>query len=129
MRHLIKIACGMSLLLLTACVSTPPKPSYVSPALYQNLDCNQLQREYDRIQQYLRQGVEPAKRNLFGVGLGLGGGWSRGGWGVMPSISINLGQSSDSKRTQLSQLLGQQDAVLQAAQFKSCFFKRAYSQN
>ena len=55
-----------------------------------------------------------------GVGLGLGGGWGRGGWGFGPSISVNMGQSSNTKNTELSRLYGQQDAISQAAQFKNC---------
>ncbi|MCF8999878.1 hypothetical protein [Acinetobacter nectaris] len=109
-----------SILSLTACSSLPVKPTYVSPAQYQSFNCMQLQAEYNRIQQYLVQGVETPKRTGMGVGLGLGGGWGRGGWGFGPSISFNLGQSSNTKRTEVSQLLGQQDAISQAAKFKSC---------
>ena len=47
--------------------ATPVKPSYVSPTQYQALNCQQLQSEYNRIQQYLDQGVTPATRT--GVGL------------------------------------------------------------
>ena len=55
-----------------------------------------------------------------GVGVGLGvGGWG-GGWGVRPNISVNMGQSSNSKRTEIAKLYGQQDAIAQAAQFKNC---------
>lgn len=116
-----KVAISLTLiLLLTGCMTASVKPNYVSPAMYQNLNCMQLQSEYDRIQQYIAQGITPAKRNLFGVGLGLGGGWGRGGWGFGPSLSVNLGQSRESKNTQLAQLLGQQDAVVQAARFKAC---------
>ncbi|WP_407647875.1 hypothetical protein [Acinetobacter rathckeae] len=111
--------------LFTGCMTSAVKPSYVSPAMYQNLNCIQLQSESDRIQQYIAQGVTPAKRNLFGIGLGLGGGFGGGGWGIVPSISVNLGQSSDSRNTQLSQLLGQQDAIAQAARFKGCSIKVA----
>lgn len=115
-----KVAVSLVFLLLTGCMMGSIKPSYVSPAMYQNLNCIQLQSEYDRIQKYIAQGVTSEKRNLFGVGLGLGGGWGRGGWGFGPSLSVNLGQSSESKNTQLTQLLGQQDAIVQAAKFKSC---------
>lgn len=109
-----------AILSLTACSSLPVKPAYVSPTQYQNFNCMQLQAEYNRIQQYLVQGVETPKRTGMGVGLGLGGGWGRGGWGFGPSISFNLGQSSNTKRTEISQLLGQQDAMAQAAKFKNC---------
>lgn len=110
-----------AMLLLTACSSTPVKPTYVSPTEYQALSCQQLQGEYKRIQQYIDGGVQPAKRTGVGVGVGLGGGWgSRGGWGVAPSISVNMGQSSDTKRTELARVLGEQEAVVQTAKFKGC---------
>lgn len=104
---------------LTGCATTV-KPSYVSPTQYQALNCMQLQSEYNRIQQYLEQGVQPAKRTGVGVGVGVGGGWGRGGWGFGPSLSVNLGQSSNTKRSEISQLMGEQDAVVQAAHFKNC---------
>ena len=103
---------------LTAC--TTVKPSYVSPAQYQTWNCSQLQNEYNRIGQYLKAGVEAPKRTGMGVGLGLGGGWGRGGWGFGPTISVNLGQSSNTKRTEKANLLGQQDAIVQAGRFKGC---------
>ena len=109
-----------SVLLLSACATTV-KPSYVSPTQYQSLNCGQLQSEYNRIQQYIDNGVEPPKRTGVGVGVGLGGGWgSRGGWGIGPSVSVNMGQSSDTKRTELARLLGEQEAIVQAARYKNC---------
>lgn len=108
------------ILLLGACATTV-KPTYVSPTQYQSLDCGQLQSEYNRIQQYVTNGVQTPKSTGVGVGVGLGGGWgSRSGWGFGPSISLNMGQSSNTKNTELSRLLGQQEAIVQAAQFKGC---------
>ena len=112
-----------SSVLLTAWATTV-KPTYVSPTQYQSLNCQQLQAEYDRIQQYLDQGVSVPKSTGMGVDVGLGGGWSRGGgWGFGPSVSLNMGQSSNTKKTEISRLMGQQDAVVQAAQFKNCPIK------
>ena len=109
-----------STLLLGACATTV-KPSYVSPTQYQALNCQQLKSEYNRIQQYIDSGVQPPKRTGVGVGVGVGGGWgSRGGWGIGPSVSVNMGQSSNTKKTELARLLGEQEAVVQAAQFKNC---------
>ena len=105
--------------LLGACASTV-KPAYVSPTQYQSLNCQQLQAEYNRIQQYIDNGVQTPKRTGVGVGVGLGGGWGKGGWGFGPSISINMGQSMNTKNTELANVLGQQDAIVQAAQFKGC---------
>lgn len=106
-------------LLLGACATTV-KPTYVSPTQYQSLNCSQLQSEYNRIQTYINSGVQTPKLTGVGVGLGLGGGWGRGGWGFGPSVSVNLGQSSETKNTELSRVLGQQQAIAQAAQFKNC---------
>jgi outer membrane murein-binding lipoprotein Lpp len=105
--------------LLGACASTV-KPAYVSPTQYQSLNCQQLQAEYNRIQQYIDNGVQTPKRTGVGVGIGLGGGWGKGGWGFGPSISINMGQSMNTKNTELANVLGQQDAIVQAAKFKGC---------
>lgn len=106
-------------MLLGACASTV-KPAYVSPTQYQSLNCQQLQAEYNRIQQYIDNGVQTPKRTGVGVGVGLGGGWGKGGWGFDPSISVNMGQSMNTKNTELANVLGQQDAIVQAARFKGC---------
>lgn len=120
MKLLTMILTMSSAVLLTACASTA-KPTYVSPTQYQSLNCQQLQGEYNRIQQYIDQGVQAPKRTGMGVGVGLGGGWgSRGGWGIGPSISVNMGQSSNTKKTELSRVLGEQEAIVQAAKYKSC---------
>ena len=109
-----------STVLLGACATTV-KPSYVSPTQYQALNCQQLQSEYNRIQQYIDNGVQAPKRTGVGVGVGVGGGWgSQGGWGIGPSVSVNMGQSSNTKNTELARLLGEQEAVVQAAKFKNC---------
>jgi len=110
---LVKISLAISILSLLS--------AYVSPTHYQTLNCQQLQGEYNRIQQYLDNGVEPPKRTGVGVGVGVGGGWgSRGGWGIGPSVSVNMGQSSNTKRTETARLLGEQEAIVQAAKFKAC---------
>ena len=109
-------------IVMVGCATTV-KPTYVSPTQYQAMNCAQLAGEFDRIQQYINNGVQPAKRTGMGVGIGLGGGWgSRGGWGFGPSISVNMGQSSNTKNTELARLYGEQDALSQAAQFKNCLF-------
>ncbi|ENU32019.1 hypothetical protein MMO38_12405 [Acinetobacter sp. NIPH 1852] len=107
-------------MLLGACASTV-KPAYVSPTQYQALNCQQLQAEYNRIQHYIDNGVQTPKRTGVGVGVGLGGGWGgKSGWGFGPSVSVNMGQSMNTKNTELAKVLGQQDAIVQAAQFKGC---------
>lgn len=118
---LVKLSLGMAMIaLLSACASTV-KPTYVSPTQYQSFDCGQMQGEYNRIQQYIDNGVQPPKRTGVGVGVGVGGGWgSHGGWGIGPSISVNMGQSSNTKKTELARLLGEQEAIVQAARYKGC---------
>ncbi|MGE8539107.1 MAG: hypothetical protein ACN6NI_07470 [Acinetobacter sp.] len=118
---LVKLSLSFAALALLSACATTVKPTYVSPTQYQTLGCPQLQGEYDRIQQYIDNGVEPPKRTGVGVGVGLGGGWgSRGGWGIGPSVSVNMGQSSNTKRTELARLLGEQEAIVQAARYKNC---------
>ena len=119
MKHLYWISVVIASALLGACASTV-KPAYVSPTQYQSLNCSQLQAEYNRIQSYIENGVQTPKRTGMGVGLGLGGGWGRHGWGFGPSISVNMGQSSTTKHSELANVMGQQDAIVQAAKFKSC---------
>ncbi|ATO21013.1 hypothetical protein BS636_06010 [Acinetobacter sp. LoGeW2-3] len=118
---LVKFSLGIvGLALLSACATTV-KPTYVSPTQYQSFDCGQLQGEYNRIQQYIDSGVQAPKRTGVGVGVGVGGGWgSHSGWGIGPSISVNMGQSSTTKKTEVARLLGEQEAIVQAARYKSC---------
>lgn len=110
---------GTALLVLAGCASTV-KPMYVSPTQYQALNCNELRAEYLRIGQYIQRGVSAPKSTGVGVGLGVGGGFGSGGWGIGPSISVNMGQSQNTRNTELSRVLGQQEAIAQAAQFKGC---------
>jgi len=118
---LMKFSLGLvGLAMLSACATTV-KPTYVSPTQYQSYDCGQLQGEYNRIQQYIDNGVQAPKRTGVGVGVGVGGGWgSHSGWGIGPSISVNMGQSSNTKKTELARVLGEQEAIVQAARYKSC---------
>lgn len=110
----------VSMAILTGCASTP-KPSYVSPTKYQSLNCVQLQSEYQRIAQHIENGVPSKAKTGVGVGVGLGGGWgSGGGWGIAPRVSVNLGQWQNSKNSELSALMGEQEAIVQAARFKNC---------
>ena len=119
-----------TVMLMSACATTV-KPTYVSPTQYQSMTCGQLNSEFDRIQQYINNGVQTPKSKGVGVGLGIGGGWgSRGGWGIGPSISVNMGQASETKNSELSRLYGEQDALSQAAQYKNCAYipKRVVAQ-
>lgn len=124
-KSLSALSCVLMAVALTACATGSITPTYVSPSKYQALDCSQLKAEHQRLQAYLDKGVQgSASRIGTGIGIGLGGGYSSGGgWGVMPSISINMGQSTSTKRTETARLMGEQDAVAQAAKFKNCPFE------
>jgi hypothetical protein len=112
---------GISVVGLVGCASTPPKPLYVSPTQYQGLTCLQLRAEYIRISQYLRDGVEVPKQRSTGVSVGLGGVFVRGGRvGIVPSISVGMSEHSNTPRTEYARVLGQRDAIAQAAEFKGC---------
>lgn len=107
-------------LVITAGCASSVKPMYVSPTQYQALNCAQLHAEYGRIAQYIQRGVSSPKTTGVGVGLGVGGGFGRGGWGIGPSISVNMGQSQRTQNSELARVLGEQEAIAQAAQFKGC---------
>lgn len=109
-----------AVLLLGGCASSV-KPLYVSPTQYQALNCQQLHAEYGRIAQYIQRGVSSPRTTGVGVGLGIGGIFGRGGgWGIGPSVSVNVGQAQRTQNSELSRVLGEQDAIAQAAQFKGC---------
>lgn len=105
--------------LLAGCATGPVRPTYVSPVQYQSWGCEPLRLEYNRLGQVLAQGVEPPQRTNVGVGVGLGGVIGHGG-GVYPSVSIRMGQSQNSMRTEVARLLGQRDALAQASRFQNC---------
>lgn len=110
---------AVGLLVMTGCASSV-KPMYISPTQYQALNCAQLHAEYSRIAQYIQRGVSSPKSTGVGVGLGVGGGFGRGGWGIGPSVSVNVGQSQRTQNSELARVLGEQEAIAQAAQFKGC---------
>ncbi len=111
----IQSAFAVVLVAVLAGCATTVKPQYVSPTQYQGLNCQQLHAEYARIDQYIQRGVSAPKSRGVGVGLGVGG-----GWGFGPTISVNMGQSQRTNNSELARVLGEQDAVVQAAQFKGC---------
>lgn len=102
---------------LSGCATTP-KPIYVSPNAYQAYDCHQLMLEYQRVNSYLVHGSGTTGITTTGVGVNV----TAGRGGIYPSISFGLGRGSETQRTQISRLLGERDAVIQAAKFKSCNF-------
>ncbi len=112
----ITLLAGLS---LTGCATGPIRPVYVPPTQYQTLNCEQLRLEYNRLARYIATGVEAPAAQGIGVGLGLGGWLGRGG-GLWPSISVDMSQQQNSQRTVYARLLGEQDAIAQAAAFKGC---------
>ena len=93
----------------------------MSPTQYQTLTCPQLRSEYTRISQYLRDGVDVPKQRSRGVSVGLGGIFGSGvRVGIIPSISVGMSEQSNTARTEYTRVLGQRDAVVQAAEFNGC---------
>lgn len=120
----LTILTAVMMTVLVGCSSTSNvKPSYVSPTQYQHLNCQQLHTEYQRLSSYIQNGIESSKGSNLGVSFGLGGGIGRGGaWGLFPSISITpkSGGNRSVERQELAKLYGQQDAIVQASNFKNC---------
>ena len=83
------------------------------------LSCQQLQSEYNRIQQYIDNGVQTQKYRY--------GCWSWTRWwlgtrwlGIRSIYFCKHGTVFFNENTELSRVLGQQEAIVQAAQFKNC---------
>ena len=112
---------GMSLLGLTGCATSNISPQYVAPNTYQAYDCAGLQQELNRIGHYIEQ-TKSQQTTLAATGVGVG--VSAGRWGISPNISFGIGKSSNSQArdAKLSQLYGEQDAVIQSAHLKKCTF-------
>lgn len=70
MKGLYIVPLAAATLLLSACATTV-KPTYVSPTQYQSLSCQQLQSEYNRIQQYIDNGVQTPKVQVWVLDSGL----------------------------------------------------------
>lgn len=124
MKKILLTASMATTILLTACSTANVKPTYTSPSKYQHLDCQQIQNEFYRLDTYLEKGVKGSSLGgLGGIGISLGGwGGSGGNWGIMPSVSLNMGQliGGSSKKDETARLLGEQEALIQAAKFKHC---------
>ena len=87
MKGLYLVPLAAATLLLGACATTV-KPTYVSPTQYQSLSCQQLQSEYNRIQQYIDNGVQTQKVQVWVLALDLvAAGDEAVGDSVHPSLS------------------------------------------
>lgn len=121
--HRFKLAAALALsgAMLTGCMTNPIQPMYVPPTKYQGYDCRQLGMEADRVSQYLQRGVEAPSSQAVGFGIGLGGWGGRwGGWGIQPRVSMDMNQAQETRRTAIARLLGERDAIIQAARLKGC---------
>ena len=88
MKGLYIVPLAAATLLLSACATTV-KPTYVSPTQYQSLSCQQLQSEYNRIQQYIDNGVQTPKVQVWVLDLGLAAAGDEAvGDSAHPSLSI-----------------------------------------
>lgn len=118
MKGLYIVPLAAATLLLSACATTV-KPTYVSPTQYQSLSCQQLQSEYNRIQQYIDNGVQTPKVQVWVLDSGLAVAGTRR-LGIRPIHLCQYGTIFFNQNTELSRVLGQQEAIVQAAQFKNC---------
>ena len=102
-------------MLLGACASTV-KPAYVSPTSTSRSIASSCRQSTTVSSSILIMACRHQNVQVW-AGVGLGGGWGKGGWGFGPSISVNMGQSMNTKNTEFANVLGQQDAIVQAARF------------
>ncbi|WP_434353407.1 hypothetical protein VH441_09485 [Psychrobacter sp. HD31] len=107
---------------LAGCASTGNiTPQYISPSNYASYDCFTLNQEYQRVNQYIEGTQNQVNRlKASGVRIGLAGSSHR----IYPTVSFGLGSdgSNDARKTKLSHLFGESDAIIQAARMKGCSF-------
>ena len=107
---------------LSGCASTGNiTPQYIPPSTYQSYDCQALNQEYVRVNNYVNAARnEQSTLSASGVGVGI----SAGRWGISPNISFGIGQSNNNKArdAKLSRLYGESDAIIQSARIQHCSF-------
>ena len=107
---------------LSGCASTGNiTPQYIPPSTYQSYDCQSLNQEYVRVNNYVNATRnEKSTLSASGVGVGI----SAGRWGISPNISFGVGQSNNNKArdAKLSRLYGERDAIVQSARIQRCSF-------
>lgn len=107
---------------LSGCASTGNiTPQYIPPSTYQSYDCQALNQEYVRVNNYVNATRnEQSTLSASGVGVGI----SAGRWGISPNISFGVGQSNNNKArdAKLSRLYGERDAIIQSARIQRCSF-------
>ena len=107
---------------LSGCASTGNiTPQYIPPSTYQSYDCQSLNQEYVRVNNYVNAARnEQSTLSASGVGVGI----SAGRWGISPNISFGVGQSNNNKArdAKLSRLYGERDAIIQSARIQRCSF-------
>lgn len=112
------------IVILTGCTTFNNKitPQYVNPSAYQNMHCNQLQAEVNRITNLVEQTQkQQVGLTTTGIGIGLTGNQ----YGIYPTISLGMGTSNtqkSSKNSTLAKLYGEHDAMIIAGRQKSCAF-------
>lgn len=112
---------ALSTVLLVGVVgcASKPTPTYVSSTVYKDYSCAQLNQEYKRVNTAI-SADNNAGSILTSTGVNIGVHAGRGG--IYPTVSLGLGSSKDTTNHKLSRLLGERDAVAQAAKFKGCDF-------
>lgn len=101
--------------LFTGCASQPENinATYVSPVMYDHLNCNQIRQEMQRVSRHVHditgQQEEEATGDAVALGVGLVLFW--------PALFFMIG---DDKEEELARLKGEYDALEQAAITKEC---------
>ena len=107
---------------LSGCASTGNiTPQCIPPSTYQSYDCQSLNQEYVRVNNYVNAARnEQSTLSASGVGVGI----SAGRWGISPNIGFGVGQSNNNKArdAKLSRLYGERDAIIQSARIQRCSF-------
>lgn len=106
---------------LSGCASTNITPQYISPNTYASYGCDGLNQEYKRIKTYIDSTeAEKSSFSTSGVSIGLAGTNHH----IYPSISVGLGNggTASARKTKLSRLYGEHDAVVQAGRLQGCSF-------
>ena len=119
MRKLVSLLTATAL--IASCASSPDSisPQYVSPMIYQNLTCDQiaaeLQRVSVRVSEVTGQQRRAANNDAVAMGVGLVIFW--------PALFFLA--SDNNKREELSRLRGEYDALQQVGNSKNCFASRS----
>lgn len=116
MKSILSVASAASLLLVAGCATNPKdiQPNYVSPVLYQNLSCEQLAQEAQRVSNAAGAATgaqqQQASRDAVATGVSIVLFW--------PALFFIGGDKQNA--AQVAQLKGEMQAIEQANISKNC---------